>query len=151
VTSLRRLTYPLTLARARLAHRGGRAGLVALGIAAGAAVLIGVVGGSLAAQDRSVARATARIPEAERSVRAIWFGVPGQSAGYDPLDRAARKALAPLGRPFGVMLLRQAQVAGTLVDLTASASRASRPATNRWIARRARPSRRSGGRSGSCS
>ena len=119
VTSLRQLTYPLTLARARLANRGGRAGLVALGIAAGAAVLIGVVGGSLAAQDRSVARATARIPEAERSVRAIWFGVPGQSAGYEPLDRAARKALAPLGQPFGVMLLRQAQVAGTLVDLTA--------------------------------
>jgi hypothetical protein len=72
----RRLLFILWLARRRLARRLGPSALVGLGIAAGALVLAGVSAGSVLVQDRSLEREAARLPEADRAVRALWFGVP---------------------------------------------------------------------------
>ena len=118
---LRRAAFPLRLAGARVAARGERVALVGLGIAAGAAMLAAVLGGSLVARDRSLARATARIPAADRAVRTVWDGIPGQNPeGWPALDGAVRSALAPLGRrPVRVELVRETQLGGVLVDLGA--------------------------------
>src|SRR5438105_14891924 len=95
--ALRRIAYPLRLAWLRLARRGERVLLVALGIAAGAALLASVLAGSLVAQDKSLARATSRLPQADRSVRLVWGGI-GTGPGSDPaaLDKFARAAVTPL-------------------------------------------------------
>ena len=120
---LRRALFPLRLARARLASRGGRIALVGLGIAVGAAMLAGVLGGSLVARDRSLARATAQLPAADRAVRAVWDGIPGQNPrGWPALDRAVVRAVAPLAHrrsPVRVELVRETELGGTLVDLGA--------------------------------
>ena len=47
----------------------------AFGIAAGAALLAAVLAGSLVAQDRSVERATVRVPAEDRTVRLVWGGI----------------------------------------------------------------------------
>jgi hypothetical protein len=119
----RRILYPLRLVRARLARRLGRIALVGLGLAAAAATLAAVLAGSLVAQDRSVGRALNRIPEPQRAVRALWFGVPGETDKSHPeLDRAADSALGPLdvGSPTRVLLFRRASIGGALVDLGAA-------------------------------
>src|SRR5207249_167074 len=90
VRTLRRVAAPLRLVAARLARRAGRTALVGLGVAAGAAMLAGVLAGSLAAQDRSLARATARIPASDRAVRAVWGGAPGSGESFRALARTAR-------------------------------------------------------------
>jgi hypothetical protein len=116
---MRRLLYPLRLAVSRLRSRAGRAVLVAFGVAAGAAVLAAVSAGSLVARDRSLDRALARVAPADRVVRAVWGGVPGQAAAdWRSRDRLARAQLRPR-HPFGSMLLRQTRIGGTLVDLGA--------------------------------
>ena len=114
----RRFLFVLGLARRRLARRLGPSALVGLGTAAGAVVLAGVSAGSLLAQDRTLSRDTARIPEADRAVRALWFGVPRET-GWRELDREARAALAGLarGRPGTVLLYRQTKLGQDLVDL----------------------------------
>ena len=53
--SLRRFVFPLRLVGARLRAGGERALLIALGVAAGAAVLAAVLGGRLVMQDRALA------------------------------------------------------------------------------------------------
>jgi hypothetical protein len=116
---LRRLGYPLRLARVRLAHRLERVALVALGIAAGAAMLAATLGGSLIAQDRSLERATGRIAPADRAVRALWFGIPAQDAPRRRLDRWATDALRPFGEPVRSMVYRETSVDGVLFDLAA--------------------------------
>ena len=106
---LRRLAYPLRLAGARLARRTGRVALVAVGVAAGGAMLAGSLGGSLLAQDRSLDRAVQRIPAQDRAVRANWAGVPfPRQDRFDRLDRAARDALRPLAArpPFAASSAR---------------------------------------------
>ncbi|MGB2952883.1 MAG: hypothetical protein WBB74_05765, partial [Gaiellaceae bacterium] len=127
---LRRFLYPLRLARARLASRPERVALVGIGIAAGAAMLAAVVGGSLVAQDRSLARATASIPAQDRAVRAMWAGVPAPGeAGFSALDSQARSALRSVSSqpPFGAMVYRESEIAGRLVDL------AGIDGLNRWV------------------
>ena len=117
---LRAGLYTLWLARRRLARRTGTAALVALGIAAGAAVVFGVRVGATVAQDRAVAGAIERVPDGSRSVRAVWFGVPGQSADTPAeLDRRARTALARAGAgaPTSLVLLRESTLAGTFAGL----------------------------------
>ncbi len=117
------MLYPLRLARARLARRLGRVALVGLGLAAAAATLAAVLAGSLVAQDRSVGRALDRIPEPQRAVRALWFGVPGETdKNHAELDKAARTSLARLhvGEPSSVLLFRRAFIGGALVDLGAA-------------------------------
>ncbi len=97
MTTLRRLATPLRLARARLARRLERVALVALGIAAGAAMLSAVLGGSLLARDQSLERATTRIAPQDRAVRALWFGIPAQDASRTQLDAWATDALRGFG------------------------------------------------------
>ena len=118
---LRAALYPLGLVRARLARRRSAAVvLVVLGVAAGAAVVLGGRAGSLVAQDRAVTQAVERIPDGQRSVRAVWFGVPGQSdEPFSALGRRARSALArtDLGRAASLVLLRETSVGGTFAGL----------------------------------
>jgi FtsX-like permease family protein len=120
--ALRRISYPLRLAAARLAHRRTQAALVAFGVAAGAGILAAVLAGSVIAQDRSLARALADVPSADRALRAGYFGVPPQSGDYRrELDAFATRALARLvpGEPIRAMQLRQTRIDGALVDLAA--------------------------------
>ncbi len=112
----------LWLSGRRLVRRGGTVALAAAGIAAGTAVVFGVLGGTTVAQDRAVAQAIERIPVGSRSVRAVWFGVPGQAEESQPtLDRRVRAALAPigLGRPVSLVLFRESTLAGRFVGLGA--------------------------------
>ena len=121
MTALRRVAYPLRLAWARLARRGDRMLLVWFGIAAGAALLAAVLAGSLVAQDRSLARATARIPAEDRTVRLVWGGIAsGPGTDVRKLDRRSRSALAPLVQsPTRAMLFRTSPANGHLFDLGA--------------------------------
>ena len=121
MTTLRRIAYPLRLALVRLTRRGERVVLVALGVAAAAALLAAVLAGSLVARDESLARATAAIPQSDRTVRLTWGGI-GSGAPNDPaaIDRFARAAVKPLaGEPIRAMLFRQSQAQGHLFDLGA--------------------------------
>ncbi len=114
----RRIAYVLFLVRARLARRAGRVLLVVAGIAAGAAVLACVLAGAQVMQDRSLARAVSLLSPADRSVQAAWFGT--NESPWGSLDRVARPALEALGgKPVAVMLFREANVRGRLVDLRA--------------------------------
>src|SRR5438552_11891982 len=119
MSTLRRLATPLRLARLRLAHRLERVALVALGIAAGTAMLASVLGGSLLARDRSLERATARIPASDRAVRALWFGIPAQDAPRRQLDAWAEHAIAPFGDVTRAMVYRETSVNGHVFDLAA--------------------------------
>jgi len=119
VSTFRRLATPLRLARLRLAHRLERVALVTLGIAAGTAMLAAVLGGSLLARDRSLERATARIPAADRAVRALWFGIPAQDAPRRQLDAWAEHAIAPFGEVTRAMVYRETSVNGHVFDLAA--------------------------------
>src|SRR5262249_17195105 len=77
--------------------------------------------GSLVAQDKSLARATAQVPQADRVVRLVWGGI-GTGAGNDPvaLDKFARASITPLaGPPVRAMLFRQSESQGHLFDLGA--------------------------------
>src|SRR6188508_3773238 len=90
-TRFRSAAYPARLAFVRLRAAPGRAALVALGIAAGAAMLALAVGGSAAVRDRAVAEELARIGPSEASLQVVWSGVPAQAAvPVGVLDRDAR-------------------------------------------------------------
>jgi hypothetical protein len=119
MTTLRRLATPLRLARARLARRLERVALVALGIAAGTAMLAAVLGGSMLARDQSLERATARIPVADRAVRALWFGIPAQDAPRRQLDAWAERAIRPFDEVARAMVYRETSVNGHVFDLAA--------------------------------
>src|SRR6266511_1569402 len=121
-TRLRSAAYPVRLALVRLRAAPGRAALVALGIAAGAAMLALAVGGSAAVRDRAVAEELARIGPSASSLQVVWSGVPAQaSVSVAALDADARTALRSVvpgpGRPFGVSLFRQASFGGAFVNL----------------------------------
>jgi hypothetical protein len=119
-SSLRASLYVLGLASRRVRRRASGALLAATGIAAGTAVLIGVVAGTKIAQDRSVSQAVDRIPAASRSVRAVWFGVPvGAAQAYPEIDATVRKSLGGIGLPgpAPVVLFRESTVAGHFVSL----------------------------------
>lgn len=119
---MRSARYVLGLAAHRLSRRDGGALAAALGIAAAAAVLAGILAGATIAKDRSVAQHVDRLPAAARSVRAVWFGVPsGPAESWAELDRAARRALEPLPArpPVAIALVRESTVAGVFVGLAA--------------------------------
>src|SRR5688500_2489398 len=69
-------TYVAGLASRRLRRRDSGAAMAVLGLAVATAVLAGVLAGVTIATDRSTALAIERIPASERSVRAVWFGIP---------------------------------------------------------------------------
>ena len=73
---LRSAAYPAHLAFVRLRAAPGRALLVGLGIATGAAMLALAFGGSAAVRDRAVAEELARIGPSDSSLQVVWSGVP---------------------------------------------------------------------------
>jgi hypothetical protein len=121
VTTLRRLGFSFWLTRARIARRSGRLLLVGLGVAAAAAMLAGVIGGALAAQDRDVAKQVGAIDAGSRSIRVSWFTVGGQVAPYATLDRHVRgKLRAVTARPAeATSLYRESQLGGEFLSLGA--------------------------------
>jgi hypothetical protein len=121
VRTLRRLGYPLRLARARLARRGAPTLLAAAGVAAGAAMLATVLAGTVVARDESVGRTVEEIPAAQRAVRAAWFGIPALDEDYRALDRRARTAITGVvpGEPASFVLFREATIAGRYIGLGA--------------------------------
>ncbi len=120
MTLLHSVLYPLRLVRARLGNWNGPVVLVVLGIAAGASVVVGGRAGAVVAQDRAVAQAVERIPDGSRSVRAVWFGVPGQSDEPQPvLERRARAALKHTvsADARALVLFRESTIGGTFAGL----------------------------------
>ncbi len=120
MTLLRSVLYPLRLVRARLGSWSGPIVLVVLGIAAGASVVVGGRVGALVAQDRAVAQAVERIPDSSRSVRAVWFGVPGQSDEPQPaLDKRARAALGHVADADAraLVLFRESTIGGVFAGI----------------------------------
>ena len=118
---IRRLAFPLWLARARLARRRERFALVVIGLGAAAAMLGAVLAGTVAAQDRQVARSVAALPDTVRAVRVNWFSVGGQAAPYarlgsDVRGQLRRVAEAPV---TGTSLYRESQLGGALLSLGA--------------------------------
>jgi len=119
---LRSTFYVLGLAGRRLGRRSGATALIALGIAAGAALVFGVRIATTVAQDRAVAQAVERIPDGSRSLRAVWFGVPGGSGEPQPaLDARVRAALADVDVDVvpatALVLFRESTLAGTFAGL----------------------------------
>jgi hypothetical protein len=112
---VRRLAFPVRLALVRVRSRAGAASLAALGIAAAAAMVAAVMGAALVARDSSLARAVEEIPDAQRAIRAVWFGIPS-SERYDRLDARARAAL-PAERATGIVLFRQGTIAGSFLGV----------------------------------
>jgi hypothetical protein len=121
VTALRRLAFPLWLARVRLARRGWRLAIVVLGLAAATAMLAAVLAGSVAAEDREVGRRAAELPAKVRAVRVNWFSVGGQAAPYKTLDARVRRELRGVldARATGTSLYRESQLGGALLGLGA--------------------------------
>jgi len=121
VTTIRRLGFPFWLTRARLARRGGRFGLVVLGVAAASSMLAAVIAGALAAQDRHVGKQVSAIDPTARSIRVSWFTVGGQTAPYATLNRHVRRRLRSVtARPAAATALyRESQIAGDFLALGA--------------------------------
>ena len=99
------------------------------------AMLLGVLGGSLAAQDRTLQRALASLPAAQRSFRIDSFGLPpGES--YARAAAQARSALALLTPrpPLAVTSFTSLEVGGELVRLAGvdSLERLARLVSGRW-------------------
>ena len=119
--AVRRLLFPLHLAGSRLAHGRRAALLLALGVATGAAALAVVLGGSLVAQDRSTARALARIAPADRTIHVAYSGIPKRGVDRSTLEPTARRAIASLGRgePVHVVQFKLLRFGGAFVNLGA--------------------------------
>ena len=114
--------FVTTLAWKRLRRRDSGALITVLGLAIATAVLAGVFAGVSIASDRSTAQAIERIPASERSVRAVWFGIPGDaSERLAALDDAVDEAFAGFGLdgPAPLILFRESTVAGRFVGITA--------------------------------
>jgi ABC-type lipoprotein release transport system permease subunit len=131
VNALRRVAFPLRLAAVRLSHRRGRTALLAAGIAAGAAVLAVVLGGSLVAQDEQTSRALARVPPAQRTVTAVYsdLGVSRKGATLQSTEPLVRRALATVTseQPIPVLQYKLLNVGGGLVNL------AGTDGVERWV------------------
>ena len=119
---MRSAAYVVSLGLRRLRRRDGGALVAALGIAAAAAVLAGILVGATVAKDRSVAQDVDRLPAAARSVRASWFGVPaGTAESWSRLDADARVALDQLrvGEATSIALVRESTIGGAFVGIAA--------------------------------
>ena len=119
---MRSATFVAALAWKRVARRDSGALVAAAGLAVAAAVLAGVLAGVTIATDRSTAEAIERIPVSEQSVRAVWFGVPGDSSErLAVLDEAVGDAFAGVGLdgPTPLTLFRESTVAGRFVGISA--------------------------------
>jgi hypothetical protein len=121
VRKFRRFAFPLRLAGVRISHRRGRVALLAAGIAAGAAVLAVVFGGSLVAQDEQTGRALARVPPAQRTVTAVYadLGVSRKGATLKTTEPLVRRALATVTpqAPVPVLQYKLLRIEDSLVNL----------------------------------
>jgi hypothetical protein len=119
---MRSATFVAGLAWKRLRRRNSGALVAMLGLAIATVVLAAVLAGVTVATDRSTAQAIERIPASERSVRAVWFGIPGDSREtLAELDRAVDDAFAGLALegPTPLVLFRESTVAGEFTGITA--------------------------------
>jgi FtsX-like permease family len=120
---LRRIGYPLRLAAGRLRHRVGSAALLLLGIAAAAAALAAVLGGSLVAQDESVARALEAVPSAQRSVAVTYadLGLERNGVTRPQLEPLVDRTLGELaaGKPVRAVQFKLLRIGGSLANLAA--------------------------------
>ncbi len=119
---MRSAWFVVGLAARRLRRRDSGALVTALGLAVATAVLAGVLSGVTIATDRSTAQAIERIPASARSVRAVWFGVPGdESERLSALDKDVNDAFAGIGLrgPTPIALFRESTVAGRFVGISA--------------------------------
>lgn len=119
---MRSAGFVVALAWKRLVRRESGALVTAAGLAAATAALAGVLAGTTIATDRATADAIERIPAAQRSVRAAWFGIPGAPTERLPvLDRAVSDAFdgLALDGPTPLVLFRESTVAGRFVGITA--------------------------------
>jgi hypothetical protein len=119
---VRSAAFVSRLAWKRLRRRDSGAAVAVLGLAVATAVLAGVLAGVTIATDRSTALAIERIPAPERSVRAVWFVIPGDpSERLAALDRDVDDAFAGIGLdgPTPLILFREGTIAGEFVGITA--------------------------------
>jgi hypothetical protein len=110
------------LAWTRLRRRDSGALVTIAGLSVATVVLAGVLAGVTVATDRSTARAIDQIPISERSVRAVWFGIPGnESERLAQLDSVVADAFAGIGLegPTPLILFRESTVAGRFAGITA--------------------------------
>jgi hypothetical protein len=116
------LFVPVRFALLRIRAHAERTLVVASGIAVAAAVLAMTAVGAVAVQDRAAQQALGALQPSDRSVQAVWSGVPGQSdLSLPQLDQIARAALRPVlaRQPFAVAVFRQATWGGAFVNLGA--------------------------------
>ena len=120
--SLTEIRAPLAVAAARLRAQPLRPALLVGGVALAFALLLSVLGGTLAARQQSLQRTLAALPQSERGFRIDRFGLPLDPGGYAQADRRARRALEALGAggTRRVVLFRELRVQGKLVELAAS-------------------------------
>ena len=118
---MRSALYVTALAWRRLRRRDSGALVTAVGLVAATAVLAGVLAGVTIATDRSTARAIEDIPASARSVRAVWFGIPGDpTERLAVLDQAVADAFSgiDLDGPTPLILFRESTIAGRFVWIT---------------------------------
>ncbi|HZQ82717.1 MAG TPA: FtsX-like permease family protein [Gaiellaceae bacterium] len=116
---LRRIAFPLRLARARLGAGGQRLGLVAVGIVAGTAVLAAVLAGRLVMQDRSLELALRQLSPGDRTVSVVWSGAVDAFPGLNRTVSPRVKSLTG-DEPVAAMLFREASIQGRLVNVRAA-------------------------------
>ena len=119
---MRAVSAVAELAWKRLRRRDSGAFVAILGLVVATTAFAGVLAGVTIATDRSVAQAIERIPASERAVRAVWFGVPGDSGEQlASLDRAVEDAFTGVAseKPVPLALFRESTVAGRFVGITA--------------------------------
>ena len=84
-------------------------------------MLVAVMGGSLVARQRALARAIAAVPDSSRGFRVDRFGTPLGDRTYQREDRAVRRVLATLsgGEARRIVFFRQLRIGGQLVEIAA--------------------------------
>ena len=110
---MQRVTSTVGYGVHRVRSDGARSVLVVAGVAAAGLLLAAVLVGSLVAQEHALSRAVDDLAPSARTVRAVWFGVPGEGDGYAGLDRRVRHALGR--RPTPTVLFRESSIGGRFV------------------------------------
>jgi len=120
-TLLRAARASLAVTGARLRSQPLRPALVVIGVALAFAMLVSVLGGSLAARQQALGRALAALPESARGFRVDRFAPPLDQQTYRQVDREARRALTSLasGGTRRVVFFRELRVQGELVEIAA--------------------------------
>jgi hypothetical protein len=110
---MQRVTRTVGYGLHRVRSDGARSVLVVAGVAAAGLLLAAVLVGSLVAQERALGRAVDELAPSVRTIRAAWFGVPGEGEAYGALDRRVRGALG--GDPTPTVLFRESSIGGRFV------------------------------------